>query len=108
LSVPLALAGALLFLWYFNQSLNIFSQIGIVMLVGLVTKNAILIVEFANQRRAAGRSIMDAARDAAAQRFRPILMTTFSTILGILPIAAALGAGAEDRKSTRLNSSHVK
>ncbi len=98
LSVPLALAGALLFLWYFNQSLNIFSQIGIVMLVGLVTKNAILIVEFANQRRAAGRSIMDAARDAAAQRFRPILMTTFSTILGILPIAAALGAGAESRK----------
>src|SRR5690606_8948411 len=75
-----------------------FSQIGIVMLVGLVTKNAILIVEFANQRRAAGRSIIDAAREAAVARFRPILMTTLSTILGILPIAAALGAGAESRK----------
>jgi multidrug efflux pump len=98
LSVPLALAGALLFLWYFNQSLNIFSQIGIVMLIGLVTKNAILIVEFANQRRASGRNIVEAARDAAGARFRPILMTTFSTILGILPIAAALGAGAESRK----------
>ncbi len=98
LSVPLALAGALLFLWYFDQTLNIFSQIGIVMLIGLVTKNAILIVEFANQRRAAGLDIVAAARDAAAARFRPILMTTFSTILGILPIAAALGAGAESRK----------
>ena len=97
LTVPLALAGALLFLWYFNQSLNIFSQIGIVMLVGLVTKNAILIVEFANQRRAAGRSKGEAVLDAATARFRPILMTTSSTILGVLPIALALGAGAESR-----------
>ncbi|MEP0547513.1 MAG: efflux RND transporter permease subunit [Rhodothermales bacterium] len=97
LTVPLALAGALLFLWYFGQSLNIFSQIGIVMLVGLVTKNAILIVEFANQRRAAGRSIREASLDAAAARFRPILMTTASTILGTLPIALALGAGASSR-----------
>ncbi len=97
LTVPLALTGALLFLWYFNQSLNIFSQIGTVMLIGLVTKNAILIVEFANQRRAAGRSIQDAALDAAAARFRPILMTTASTILGTLPIALALGAGAQSR-----------
>jgi multidrug efflux pump len=97
LTVPLALAGALLFLWYFNHSLNIFSQIGIVMLIGLVTKNAILIVEFANQRRAAGRSIHDAVVDAAAARFRPILMTAASTILGVLPIALALGAGAESR-----------
>jgi multidrug efflux pump len=97
LTVPLALAGALLFLWYFDRSLNIFSQIGIVMLVGLVTKNAILIVEFANQRRAAGRSIRDAVTDAAAARFRPILMTALSTVLGVLPIALALGAGAESR-----------
>jgi multidrug efflux pump len=97
LTVPLALAGALLFLWYFDRSLNIFSQIGIVMLIGLVTKNAILIVEFANQRRAAGRSIRDAVMDAAAARFRPILMTAMSTILGVLPIALALGAGAESR-----------
>ena len=98
LTVPMALTGALLFLWYFGQSLNIFSQIGIVMLIGLVTKNGILIVEFANQKRAGGRSIVDAARDAAVARFRPILMTTLSTILGILPIALALGAGAESRK----------
>jgi multidrug efflux pump len=97
LTVPLALTGALLFLWYFDQSLNIFSQIGIVMLVGLVTKNAILIVEFANQRRAAGRSVEEATLDAAAARFRPILMTTASTILGTLPIALALGAGAQSR-----------
>ena len=97
LTVPLALAGALLFLWYFNQSLNIFSQIGIVMLIGLVTKNAILIVEFANQRRAAGRTKEEAALDAAAARFRPILMTVASTVLGTLPIALALGAGASSR-----------
>lgn len=97
LTVPLALAGALLFLWYFNQTINIFSQIGIIMLVGLVTKNAILIVEFANQRRIAGRSVKDAALDAAAARFRPILMTTASTVLGTLPIALALGAGATSR-----------
>ncbi len=98
LTVPMALTGALLFLWYFGQTLNIFSQIGIVMLIGLVTKNGILIVEFANQKRADGRSIWDAAREAAVVRFRPILMTTLSTILGILPIALALGAGAESRK----------
>ena len=98
LTVPMALTGALLFLWYFDQTLNIFSQIGIVMLIGLVTKNGILIVEFANQKRADGQSIWQAAHDAAAARFRPILMTTLSTILGILPIALSLGAGAESRK----------
>ena len=96
-TVPLALAGALLFLWYFNQSINIFSQIGMIMLIGLVAKNGILIVEFANQRKAAGLSIREAIRDAAAVRFRPILMTALSTILGVLPIALALGAGAESR-----------
>ncbi|PSQ70049.1 MAG: acriflavin resistance protein, partial [Bacteroidetes bacterium QH_2_64_26] len=96
-TVPLALAGAMLFLWYFNQSINIFSQIGMVMLIGLVAKNGILIVEFANQRKAAGLSIREAIEDAAAVRFRPILMTALSTILGVLPIALALGAGAESR-----------
>jgi multidrug efflux pump len=97
LTVPLALTGALLFLWYFNQSINIFSQIGLVMLIGLVAKNGILIVEFANQRKAAGRSIREAIMDAAAVRFRPILMTALSTTLGVLPIALALGAGSESR-----------
>jgi len=100
LTVPLALAGALLALWYFGQSLNIFSQIGLIMLVGLVTKNGILIVEFANQRRDAGASSAFAAvQEAAAARLRPILMTTLATILGIVPIALALGAGAESRVS---------
>ncbi|MEX0719676.1 MAG: efflux RND transporter permease subunit [Balneolaceae bacterium] len=98
-TVPLALTGALLTLWYFNQTLNIFSQIGMIMLIGLVTKNGILIVEFANQRQVQGLSIFDAIKDAAVARFRPILMTSFSTVLGILPIALALGAGAESRKS---------
>lgn len=98
-TVPLALAGALLTLWYFGQTLNIFSQIGMIMLIGLVTKNGILIVEFANQRKAAGLDIMSAIKDAAAARFRPVLMTSLSTVLGILPIALALGAGAESRTS---------
>ncbi len=97
LTVPLALSGALGSLWYFDQTLNVFSQIGIIMLIGLVTKNGILIVEFANQRRAEGASILEAAREAAAVRFRPVLMTSISTSLGILPIALALGAGAESR-----------
>jgi multidrug efflux pump len=96
-TVPLALFGALFSLWYFDFTLNIFSQIGIIMLIGLVTKNGILIVEFANQRKALGMSIDDAIIGAAGARFRPILMTSLSTILGILPIALALGAGAESR-----------
>ncbi|TCO07505.1 multidrug efflux pump [Natronoflexus pectinivorans] len=98
-SVPFALLGALVSLWYFGQTLNIFSQIGIIMLIGLVSKNGILMVEFANQRKAAGLSINDAIREAAAARFRPILMTSASTILGVLPMALALGAGAESRVS---------
>ncbi|MEM8961860.1 MAG: efflux RND transporter permease subunit [Acidobacteriota bacterium] len=97
LTVPLALAGALFSLWYFGQTLNIFSQIGMIMLIGLVTKNGILIVEFANQKRIAGMDVHEAVRDAAAARFRPVLMTSLSTMLGILPIALALGAGAESR-----------
>ncbi|MGW8123768.1 efflux RND transporter permease subunit [Roseivirga echinicomitans] len=98
-TVPLALAGALLVIWRYEETLNIFSQIGIIMLVGLVSKNGILIVEFANQRKADGLSVRDAVLDAAKSRFRPILMTSLSTILGILPIALALGAGAESRVS---------
>lgn len=98
-TVPLALAGALLSLWYFNQTLNIFSQIGIIMLIGLVTKNGILIVEFANQRKEQGKKLLEAVKDAAESRFRPIIMTSLSTILGILPIALALGAGSESRVS---------
>lgn len=98
-TVPLALLGALLSLWYFNQSLNIFSQIGIIMLIGLVTKNGILIVEFANQRKASGISKDEAVISAAASRLRPILMTSLSTVLGTLPIALALGAGSESRVS---------
>ena len=98
-TVPLALAGALLVLWRYEETLNIFSQIGIIMLVGLVSKNGILIVEFANQRKAQGLTVTEAIVEAAKARFRPILMTSLSTILGILPIALALGAGAESRVS---------
>lgn len=98
-TVPLAIAGALISLWYFNQTLNIFSQIGIIMLIGLVTKNGILIVEFANQRKAAGLEKTEAVISAAIARLRPILMTSLSTVLGILPIALALGAGSENRVS---------
>lgn len=98
-TVPLALAGALLTLWYFNQTLNIFSQIGIIMLIGLVTKNGILIVEFANHRKEAGIPVIEAVIGAAESRFRPIIMTSLATILGILPIALALGAGSESRVS---------
>lgn len=96
-TVPLALAGALLSLWLTDQTLNIFSEIGIIVLVGLVTKNGILIVEFANQRKEEGLSIHEAIIDAAASRFRPILMTTLATILGALPIALALGDASTSR-----------
>lgn len=98
-TVPLALSGAMLSLWFYHETLNIFSEIGMIMLVGLVTKNGILIVEFANQRKAAGLSKLEAIKDAAASRLRPILMTSLSTILGTLPIALALGAGSESRVS---------
>jgi multidrug efflux pump len=98
-TVPLSLAGALAGLWLAGQTLNVFSQIGLIMLIGLVTKNGILIVEFANQRRAAGLSIADAVRDAASARLRPILMTTLSTVFGILPIALSLGGASGSRQS---------
>ncbi len=98
LSVPLALVGAVVSLFVLRQSLNIFSQIGLVMLIGLVTKNAILIVEFSNQLRGRGESILAAVQEAARIRLRPILMTSLSTVFGILPIALGLGAGAESRQ----------
>ncbi len=98
-TVPLAIAGAVISLWYFNQTLNIFSQIGQIMLIGLVTKNGILIVEFANQKKAQGLNVVEAVQEAARLRLRPILMTSLSTILGALPIALALGAGSESRVS---------
>jgi len=97
MTVPLALTGALIFMWYFNITMNIFSQIGIIMLIGLVSKNGILIVEFANQRKAAGMNKFEAIKYASAARFRPILMTSLSTILGILPLAMGLGEGAQSR-----------
>jgi multidrug efflux pump subunit AcrB len=97
ITVPLALAGAVLALWTFGQSLNIFSQIGIIMLIGLVTKNGILIVEFANQKREHGLDKYNAAIDSAVQRLRPILMTTLATTLGALPIAVAFGSAGKSR-----------
>jgi multidrug efflux pump len=98
-TVPLAVAGALLSLWDFGQTLNIFSQIGIIVLIGLVTKNGILIVEFANQKKEGGLTKMEAVKIAATARFRPIIMTSLCTILGILPIALALGSGSTSRVS---------
>ncbi len=99
-TVPLAIGGALLSLWVLGETLNIFSQIGIIMLIGLVSKNGILLVEFANQRKhEEGMDLAKAIKQAARARFRPILMTSCSTILGTLPIALALGAGSESRTS---------
>jgi multidrug efflux pump len=97
ITVPLALAGAVLSMWAFHQTLNIFSQIGIIMLIGLVTKNGILIVEFANQKRRKGEEKISAAIEASVARLRPILMTTLATTLGALPIALAFGSGGHSR-----------
>ena len=99
LSVPLAITGALATLYFTGITLNVYSQIGLVMLIGLVAKNAILIVEFANQLREQGRSIKDAVKESAAARLRPILMTTIATVFGAMPLALASGAGAESRSS---------
>jgi len=96
-TVPLALAGALICLWIFDQTINIFSQIGMIMLIGLVTKNGILIVEFANKKREFGLPKREAVLEASAQRLRPILMTSLATALGALPIALSLGAAATSR-----------
>lgn len=99
MTVPLSVAGALGALHLTGQTLNIFSQIGIIMLIGLVTKNGILLVEFANQRKEDGLSVREAAIDSAAARLRPILMTSLATVLGILPIALSLGGAAGSRQS---------
>jgi multidrug efflux pump len=98
-TVPLAIAGAVLSLWLFDQTINIFSQIGMIMLIGLVTKNGILIVEFANQLREKGYDKGKAAIEAATLRLRPILMTTLATTFGALPIALALGSAGSSRRS---------
>lgn len=97
LTVPLAIAGALVFMYYSDITMNIFSQIGIIMLIGLVAKNGILIVEFANLKQEEGECKMEAIKSAALQRLRPILMTSVSTILGLLPLAIASGEGANQR-----------
>lgn len=96
-TVPLAIAGALMFMSYESITMNIFSQIGIIMLIGLVAKNGILIVEFANQRQEAGFTKMEAIHTAAVQRLRPILMTSISTVLGLIPLIFASGEGAQGR-----------
>ncbi len=98
LTVPLALAGAFICLFIFGQTINIFSQIGMIMLIGLVTKNGILIVEFANQKREEGLSKMDAVLEASRLRLRPILMTSLAMALGTLPIALSLGAASTSRQ----------
>lgn len=97
LTVPLAIGGALVFMFFGDITMNIFSQIGIIMLIGLVAKNGILIVEFANQKQEAGEDKMQAIRDASLQRLRPILMTSASTILGLIPLAFASGEGSNQR-----------
>ena len=97
LTVPLAIAGALIFMTATGQTMNIFSQIGIIMLIGLVAKNGILIVEFANQKQEQGMRLMEAIEQASLQRMRPILMTSASTILGLLPLTYATGEGANGR-----------
>lgn len=97
LTVPLAVAGALIFMHFTGQTMNIFSQIGVIMLIGLVAKNGILIVEFANQKQEAGENKRNAIIDASLQRLRPILMTSASTILGLLPLAFATGEGSNGR-----------
>ncbi len=97
LTVPLAIAGALVFMYFTNITMNIFSQIGIIMLIGLVAKNGILIVEFANQKQDTGEDKMSAIKDAALQRLRPILMTSASTVLGLIPLAFATGEGSNQR-----------
>ncbi|MDG4583830.1 MAG: efflux RND transporter permease subunit, partial [Candidatus Competibacter sp.] len=98
LTVPLAVTGALLALFLTGGTLNVYSQIGLVMLVGLVTKNGILIVEFANRLRSTGLDRREAVLEAATLRLRPILMTTLATVLGAIPLALAVGAGAESRQ----------
>ena len=99
LSVPLAVGGALLLLWLNGITLNVYSQIGLITLIGLITKNGILIVEFANQLREQGREMLEAVIEASTLRLRPVLMTSAATVLGATPLALAAGAGAESRQA---------
>jgi HAE1 family hydrophobic/amphiphilic exporter-1 len=99
LTVPLAILGALIFLWLRGLALNVYAQVGLVMLIGLASKNAILIVEFANQARAQGLGLVPAAINAAQQRFRPIVMTSISSLAGFFPLLVATGAGSSSRWS---------
>ena len=100
LTVPLAMFGAILGLWVYDMPLDVFGQIGLVMLIGLETKNAILLVEFAvEQQEKHGKSILEAARIASRERLRPILMTSFAFVMGVLPMVRATGAGAYSRNS---------
>jgi multidrug efflux pump len=98
LTVPLAVTGALLALWIAGGTLNIYSKIGLVTLVGLITKHGILIVEFANQIQAKGKDVLEAVEESAVLRLRPILMTTGAMVLGAVPLAIASGAGGESRQ----------
>lgn len=98
LTVPLAITGALLALRLANLTLNVYSQIGLIMLIGLITKNGILIVEFSNQLQEKGQAMLDAVLEASVLRLRPILMTTLATVFGAMPLALAHGAGAESRQ----------
>jgi multidrug efflux pump len=98
ISVPLALSGALATLWATGHTINLYSQIGMILLVGLVTKNSILLVDYANQGRARGMELLEAVIEAGRNRFRPILMTSVTSIFGALPLALATGAGAESRQ----------
>ena len=98
LAVPLAVTGALLTLWIAGSTINLYSQIGMILLIGLVTKNSILLVEYANQLQARGLATIDAVREAGRIRLRPILMTSVSTVMGAVPIALGLGAGSASRR----------
>jgi multidrug efflux pump len=97
-TVPLAVTGALIGLWAFDYTINVYSQIGVILLIGLAAKNGVLIVEFANQLRDRGRDLLDAIVEAAATRLRPVLMTSLCTVFGALPLLLATGAGAESRR----------
>jgi HAE1 family hydrophobic/amphiphilic exporter-1 len=99
LAVPLALIGTVGALTYLGAANNLYTQIGLILLIALASKNAILIVEYARQQRAAGREVLDAAAEAARLRFRPIIMTSFAFILGVVPLVVATGAGAGARRS---------
>jgi hydrophobic/amphiphilic exporter-1 (mainly G- bacteria), HAE1 family len=99
LAVPLAILGVVGALTYLREANNLYTQIGLILLIALASKNAILIVEYARQQRAAGKGVLEAAVEAARLRFRPIIMTSFAFILGVFPLVIATGAGAASRRS---------